>query len=174
MYSPLVATALAVIAGVILYPRMRHMQQITRVRIWASLAFGAFVGGWALCVAITCCAPVKQELVQSEQLVAMRTADGLSGTFVLGSGSISTQVDYLFYVQNADGSVSPRYLKAEPSVKIFQTSASPDRGEWNTYRLVVDPSWFLAGFTLRSDRPDSRTHVLIVPPGTVVQQFSAR
>lgn len=132
------------------------------------------LGGHGLGLVFGSFAPLEYELVKGTPLVAMRTAEGATGTFVFGSGRIEHEMIYMVYARNANGSFTPHRITADKQVMIFQNPALVNEGTWQTHRPVVDKTWFLSGFAIIRDSERSHVHHLIVPTGTVVQQFSAR
>lgn len=102
-------------------------------------------------------------------LAAMRNATGLSGQFVLGSGSIETSSVYRYLEQESDGGVTPAEVKADGRVRIYEDGSLQETGYLSEiYSLPCSNSpwkWFALG-----GRRFAR-YEFHVPKGTVVHQF---
>lgn len=143
--------------------------------------FGMFAVGAAagviigIFVALFAAMAVPTRLVAAEPvpLVAMRSTDGVSGAFILGSGSVESTVRYRFMQRDADGSFVPNSVRADSTVHITEDSSLTNTGSWQTTYMVPDTSSWLYQWTIGGDilievaREDFR-----VPVGTVQQQFN--
>lgn len=102
-------------------------------------------------------------------LAAMRNGSGLSGQFVLGSGSIETSSVYRYLQQESDGGVTPAEVKADGRVRIYEDGSLQETGYLSEiYSLPCTNSawkWFALG-----GRRFVR-YEFHVPKGTVVHQF---
>ncbi len=104
-------------------------------------------------------------------LVSIRSADGLSGKFIYGTGSISGSVFYNVYVRNEDGSVTPYQVPADSSVRIVEESSLHDSGTWMQAVTSYDYSSPLGRWVIGQDYKTIRYKV---PVGTVVHDFSVK
>jgi len=148
----------------------RYIQPI----IWGAAA-GAFVGFLFAATIMRSYVPRVEVVSSADVLVAMRNGQGLSGTFIWGSGQLGSQVTYNFYRRNEDGSLTPGQVGADSLVRIIEDKNLKDVGYWRTtfsQFVLSSPqaSWAidLVG------RPDSSIIVkqeFRVPAGTVVQSF---
>ncbi len=102
-------------------------------------------------------------------LAAMRNGTGLSGQFVLGSGSIETTSVYRFLQQEPDGAVTPADVKADRQVRIYEDSNLNETGYLSRiYSVSVSsPAW--NWFSLGASR--FVRYEFHVPKGAVVHQF---
>lgn len=102
-------------------------------------------------------------------LAAMRNGSGLSGQFVLGSGSIETSSVYRYLQKESDGGVTPAEVKADGRVRIYEDGSLQETGYLSEiYSLPSSNSawkWFALG-ARRFVRYEFH-----VPEGTVVHQF---
>jgi len=116
--------------------------------------------------------PYKNVTYGPSTLAAMRSSDGLSGTFVWGSGSIGQTMRYNFYVRNDDGSLTPCSAEANSAVRIIEDPSLHDVGYWTQVRSERDRSGLFAKFTIGSGESTIVQQTFQVPKGTVVQDFS--
>ena len=108
------------------------------------------------------------------QLVAIRSADGLNGAFIWGSGSVSSETYYHFYKRNNDGSMTPVSVEANSLVRVAEDPGLIGKGTWITQTCETDLSSPLAkwALVLRSDRSRVISQNFRVPAGTVVHNFN--
>ncbi|MBX9568603.1 MAG: hypothetical protein K2X77_06885 [Candidatus Obscuribacterales bacterium] len=106
---------------------------------------------------------------ESITLVAMRGAEGHSGTFILGSGSIRNGHFYRFYVRNDDGSLTPGGLEADRLVRVIEDASLKDRGYWTTIVRVRNPNSVLFDWSVGD--VEIVAQEFRVPAGTVRQSF---
>lgn len=116
--------------------------------------------------------PTKLRTGEPQTLVSMRSADGIGGAFIWGSGNLASEVHYNFMLLNKDGSMTPHSVAASNLVRFIEdpnlkgvgyrttTFEEPDpASSWNNWAIV----------------PPSKTRIVKeefrVPVGTVVQQF---
>jgi hypothetical protein len=103
-------------------------------------------------------------------LVAMRSADGIDGNFVWGTGSINGEQLYNVMVKNDDGSLSPFHVRADSTVRIVEDSSLHGEGKWYQTTITHDYSAAMGKWALGEN--DARyLNKFVVPVGTVVQQF---
>lgn len=113
---------------------------------------------------------VKEE---PRTLVAMKTSDATSGAFVWGSGGINTDTQFLVYVRNTDGSMTPHHIRADALVRIYEDENLQNSGTWITYRKVRDKSVAAYKWYVGPDRTTIDHIELHVPKGTVKHDFGA-
>lgn len=107
-----------------------------------------------------------------EKLAAMRSADGMNGAFVWGTGSVSNQVSYNFYIRNPDGSLTPGQVPANNVVRIVEDESLKNEGYWTTTKIEKDRSSLLAPWAIAlNDSTRIQKQEFRVPSGTVVQSF---
>ena len=135
---------------------------------------GAFVGT-ALAMAVGVVLPTPVVVNEAVKLLAMRSSDGLSGTFVWGSGSIGNKTSYNFLQAMDDGSMVPGSVEADGLVHLIEDPQLQNVGFWRTTIRQVDPNAALKSWAIGTDsmkkivRQEFR-----VPVGTVLQQFNVR
>ncbi len=119
---------------------------------------------------------VPHRVVSTEyELAAMRTTDGIEGSFVLGSGSVGSFMRYHVYIKNSDGSVSPNTISVYENVRIKEDQDLKNVGYWTRTVWKYDYSTFIAHWVVQL--PDAETLIsneLKVPAGTVVHSFAAQ
>ena len=106
-------------------------------------------------------------------LVAMRSSDGVSGSFVWGTGTIGGAIVYTVYIKNGDGSMTPWRIYADANTRIIEDASLQNKGTWRRTELVRDetsPLTKWAPISYRRGIYDTIT----VPVGTVVQSFSVK
>jgi hypothetical protein len=118
--------------------------------------------------------PTKTVVGSVKALVAMHSVDGIEGEFFLGCGTIDGATKYHVYVRNADGSMSPDYVYADPSVHIVEDKNLHGQGFWRVIESVRDTSVPAAKWALTDDGSVESHDEFDVPVGTVVQNFSVK
>lgn len=107
----------------------------------------------------------------SQKLVAMRSSDSVSGTFIRGTGTING-TSYDFMLKLDDGSMALGSVPANSVVRIIEDGSLNGNGYLITTIRKSDSNSMLYGWALFSDvknivvRQEFR-----VPVGTVVQNF---
>ncbi len=138
-------------------------------------AIGGFVGFVVALAVIGEMVPMREVVYGPGTLVAMRSSDGISGTFVWGSGSVNNSISYHFLQKLNDGSMKPGSVYADDIVRLIEDPELKNIGYWRTTKIEADPTsslynWGLGtGLRTRVIRQEFR-----VPVGTVVQQFSIK
>lgn len=109
-------------------------------------------------------------------LVAVRSSDSVSGTFVWGTGTINGELVYNVYVKNADGSMTPYRIPGDNSVRIIEDPSLSNTGTWEQMVKVPDLSSEWARWTIFPSVRRRRVagNVLKVPVGTVRQTFEVK
>lgn len=116
-------------------------------------------------------------VVETHELVAMSTGSQMRGSFVIGSGSFDSQMEYTVYVKNNDGSVSPMVIPAQAKVSIIEDEHLSVVGYWRHSAKKFDTTSVIAKWTLAANTDSDVeliSNVLIVPVGTVFYSFSPR
>jgi hypothetical protein len=141
--------------------------------------FGAL--GFALSIAIAVTGgyifePKRNVVYGPFTLASMRTADGLMGSFILGSGSIESTSTYHFMMQNDDGSLIPKQVAVDGLVHIKEDPALKNVGYWSQTRKEVDRTARVCRWVIcESDKWDIvLSNDFRVPVGTVVHNFAAQ
>jgi hypothetical protein len=117
--------------------------------------------------------PSVTQVVDSWNLVAMRSSCGLSGSFVWGIGSFGGHIVYTVYIKNDDGSMTPRRITADGNTRIIEDSSLHNTGTWRRLEIVRDETSPLTNW---APHEYSRGFIdeITVPTGTVVQSFAAQ
>jgi hypothetical protein len=140
--------------------------------------FGALIGLFAGAIGaliIGSFVPKHDVVYGPATLVAMRTADGVSGSFVWGSGSINSRVTYNFLYRNKDGSLTPGQVVADSDVHIIEDASLQGVGYWSSTYSEADGSRPIANWGIAIHDSDVLTRQEFrVPVGTVVQSFSVK
>lgn len=106
-------------------------------------------------------------------LVSMKTSQSVSGTFVLGSGSINNSWEYRFLIRNKDGSLVPYSIPADYRVKLIEDKSLKDEGYWTNIHLDPDPQSLLLPWALFDSKAfKTISNVIRVPAGSIVQKIS--
>jgi len=117
---------------------------------------------------------VPQHQVVSEPLTlaAMHSQDGITGSFVWGTGSINSQPYYQFMVRQSDDSLTPTRVPADSMVHIIEDASLKGVGYW-TSTFTVDVKSPLSAWTMGERRPLLVRQEFRVPAGTVLRNFTA-
>jgi len=136
---------------------------------------GAIVGLVAALTVVCYMVPMKDVVYGQAKLVAMRSSDGISGTFVWGSGSIGNRTTYNFLQRMEDGSMVPGSVPADGLVHLFEDPELTNSGFWSTTIREADKTSPLYPWAIgTSDRTRTVRQEFRVPVGTVVQQFNIK
>ncbi len=175
MYTVYTLAAVGLLIGIIVSRTgSRETAKTVCCTIFGPL-LGAVAGLMVALIVVSNFVPMKDTVYGPGTLVAMRSSDGVSGTFVWGSGSINSSVTYNFLQKMDDGSMSPRSVPADSLVAIIEDPELKNTGFWRTTIREADKTspiykWSIgAGVNNRTIRQEFR-----VPVGTVVQQFSIK
>ena len=140
--------------------------------------FGAIIGAVVGVIGgliVSAFGPKHEVVYGPATLVAMRTADGVSGSFVWGSGSINSRVTYNFLYRNKDGSLTPGQVIADSSVHIIEDASLQGVGCWSSTYTEADTTKAIANWGLGiHDEDQVIRQEFRVPVGTVVQSFSVK
>lgn len=136
---------------------------------------GFFIGAVLATLVFPEILPMKIVVSKPIKLVAMRSSDGVSGTFVWGTGSINNSTVYNFMQLLEDGFMVPSSLPANHLVHLIEDSDLQKTGSWTTSKTVADPNSALYRWAMFTGH---RTQIVRqefrVPVGTVVQQFNIK
>ena len=136
---------------------------------------GAIVGVLVAALVICYMVPTRDLVYGPAKLVAMRSSDGISGTFVWGTGGIGSRTTYNFLQLTDDGSMVPGSVIANSLVHLTEDPALKNVGYWTTTIREADPTSALYPWaTDPSHRRVTLRQDFRVPVGTVVQQFSVK
>lgn len=118
--------------------------------------------------------PVK--LTRTEyKLSAMRTGEGVKGSFVIGSGVIGSSMKFQMYVVNNDGSVSPMEIAADSRVILVEDRDLENVGYLTVTVKKCDYSTAIANWVWRNSHWEELvSYELRVPVGAVLHDFVAQ
>ncbi len=134
---------------------------------------GAVVGLIVALAVIAFMVPMKDVVYGPGKLVAMRSTDGISGTFIWGSGSIGSRTSYNFLQLVEDGSMVPGSVPADGLVHLIEDAELKNTGFWRTTIREADKTSPLYPWAIgANDRSRTVRQEFRVPVGTVVQQFN--
>lgn len=175
MYSIMLLAAIAGLAtvGTLIYRGDRNIGVLIFIPAFGTLVgsvVGSFVGmGFGEFV------PMRDVADQPKTLVAMRSADSFSGTFLWGSGNIGSQVNYHFMLRMEDGSLVPHTVPANTLVHLIEDPELKDVGYWRTFtrKPIKTSALYKWAIVLPENKPIVRQEFR-VPKGTVVQQFKVQ
>lgn len=104
----------------------------------------------------------------TQQLVSLRSADGASGSFFLGSGRIDSELYYTWYERLRDGAIVSHRMVARGDVLVYeQDRIDAQLSGWHRHFTHAWVRWF----ALDMDE-DIYVYTFYVPNGTVRQGFS--
>ncbi len=119
--------------------------------------------------------PLRDVVYGPATLVSMRSSDGISGSFIWGTGSVNSQLTYHFLQRMEDGSMVPRSVPANEVVHLIEDPEMKNTGFWRTTMSEPDTTHWLYKWSAGSrDRIRTIRQEFRVPVGTVVQQFNVR
>lgn len=107
--------------------------------------------------------PYYCTISHSQSLKILRSGDGTSGQFYLGSGYINSYLSYFYYTQDSDGAIIGNSLMAN-QVKIYQDDSRNPRIESYTYHLS---GWW--GFFFIATH--GCTSIIHIPPGSINNNY---
>ena len=115
----------------------------------------------------------QKVVTETHELAAMRTSDGIQGSFVLGS--IGSVMEYHVRVKNSNGSVSPFQISADANVEITEDADLKNVGYWKRTVWKYDYSTPIAHWAYHTNELATLiSDELKVPVGTVVHSFAAQ
>ena len=169
MYTLLLLGAIGLVIGIIIASRIDGGE-----KFWGAVigtVIGGVVGLFAAGIAGSF-VPRVDVVYGPANLVAMRSSDGVSGTFIWGSGTIRQGTSYNFMMKLSDGSMTPGSVPANSLVRIIEDESLKGTGTWTTTIREADTKSPFYKWTLfTSDGNETVRQEFRVPVGTVVQTF---
>jgi hypothetical protein len=101
---------------------------------------------------------------ESTPIVSLRTNNPVSGSFVLGCGTIKGEERYVFMVHKGNGVYVRNNVSVDVPVK--ESNNQKPGLYWDIYRGVGEGTWLYPWVIC-----EKKNHVLVVPVGTIVQTF---
>lgn len=175
MNSIMLGAAIGLVIGLIIASLGKRESGKYLLNTILGTIIGAVVGVFAALTVICYMLPMKDVVYGPAKLVAMRSSDGISGTFVWGSGSIGNRTTYNFLQRMEDGSMVPGSVPANGLVHLIEDPELKNTGFWSTTIREADKTSTLYSWALgTSDRTQTVRQEFRVPVGTVVQQFNIK
>jgi hypothetical protein len=173
MYTLIVCLVLAIIAATTISKKFASQEKIHRADCFVIHAI-ALIVGLVICAFATVIFNTQIPLhtvAITHRIATMRSSQELHGAFVIGSGSINTQEVYHFYELNDDGSLTPKVIVADASLKIVEDPTLSSIGYWTdfTSEAVATSPYVHWGI---KPQPRVLSRELRVPVGTVIREFS--
>lgn len=136
---------------------------------------GAFVGLMFATSIFQALVPMRETTQSPRLLAAMRSADGVGGSFIFGSGNFRSQVSYHFLRKLENGSMVPATVQASDMVYLTEDPELKNVGYWiETIRECDPDSWQYNWAFSHHERTRTIKHEFRVPVGSVVQQFNIK
>ncbi len=171
MYTISVLAAIGAVAGLSIGPKGIGGKAFG---IGVGTFIGAVVGVFAG-LAIAAATPRHHVVYGPATMVSMRTTDGVTGTFVWGTGGIHGETSYNFMIKQQDGSITPRSVTADSLVAIIEEESLQGVGYWRTTFNEPDTDSVLYRWGIgHSDYKRIVRQEFRVPVGTVVQTFKVQ
>jgi hypothetical protein len=171
----IIAITVASVLIVFFFKGRRYVFKHPELTFWLAVCAGfpAIVVGFIVAALIGAfLVPIHQVTYGPARLAAMRSADGVEGTFIWGSGSISSNVVYSYYTAESDGSLAPHQMPADDVVRIVEDPNLKGEGFWTTTTSEADYSSPFAPWAIGlGDRYTTLRQEFRVPRGTVISQF---
>jgi hypothetical protein len=101
---------------------------------------------------------------ESTPIVSLKTTETVSGSFVLGCGTIKGEERYVFMVHKGNGVYVRNNVSVDTPVK--ESNDQKPGLYWDVYRCIGDGTWCVPWVI-----GEKKNHILVVPVGTIVQQF---
>lgn len=175
MYTIYATAAIGTCIGIYFYLKG------TKRAIWELLFNSVFAGaigavvGMFVAMVLSTAVPRTHTTNEPVTLVSMRNQDGLTGSFIFGSGSINSSMSYHFLIKQKDGSLVPNSVLSTELVHFIEDPELKNVGYWQTTLRQTDPSHWLYNWTIfHSDRTRVVRQEFRVPVGSVIQQFNIR
>lgn len=175
MYSIYLFAVIGIVHGVIWAYRYNGSHGFERFfRLAMSTMCGA-AAGFLLSGFLSPAVPTVNVVGEPVTLVSMRNQDGLTGSFIFGSGAINSSMSYNFLMKQKDGSMAPGSVYANEVVRLIEDPELKNVGFWQTTTRKPDPSHWLYNWTIfHSDKNRVVRQEFRVPVGSVIQQFNIR
>ncbi|MCR4276479.1 MAG: hypothetical protein NUV90_03785 [Candidatus Parcubacteria bacterium] len=109
--------------------------------------------------------PKKWSDPTKTKMVSLRSGDGVSGQFFLGTGHINSVQYYFFYEEAGNGGYRPGKISADDDVVVFETDRQD--GELKTYQLGFSNSLLNV---IAVDIGNTR-HEFFIPNGSLKKGF---
>jgi hypothetical protein len=100
----------------------------------------------------------------------MRSTDSISGSFVFATGSIDTEIEYIYYKILSDGSYRPGRINAERNyVVVFEDMQQS--GKLIVISCTYEPKEDWHKYFILSNRRCKTKYEFHIPEGSLVQEF---
>lgn len=136
---------------------------------------GALLGillGFIIALAVGCTLPRVNMSSGPFTLVSMKTENGISGAFVIGTGNLHSRASYQMLLRNEDGSMTPYSVTADDKVRLIEDSSLKDKGLWIVTYNRPNPASLICNWVLfLSNSTQIVSHEIRVPTGSIIQNF---
>lgn len=122
-------------------------------------------GGIATGIGVIATQEINEQASHEASLATLRSSQGISGSFFLGSGSIGSDMYYFYYESDGGNRYSPRQRRAGGGVYVYEEDrkdASVQIFEWHFKRNWM--RFFAFG-------PEGETTRFRVPKGSILQGY---
>lgn len=168
MWSLIILFVFGMIVGLFIMHKKILNSWTTRFVIVIAAVFFALIGSGILTEIVSTEAKFSQ--IETVELASMRSTDSISGSFLIASGGINTEIEYIYYEILSDGSYRPRRINAERNyVVVFEDMQQSGKLIVNscTYEPKEDwPKHFILGKRMCKTRYEFH-----IPEGSLVQEF---
>lgn len=168
----MVITIVVVLVSIMLvYKKAKEEGPVLGELLLTFTALAALVGGMAISASLQHTFTETYDEVRVSELAAMRTNNGLHGTFLLGTGSISTIKKYHYYELHEDGGYEAKSIDAK-GVLIYEDQEEGGRLIVTTcYRRPLYPWLKYFIFGINSKKNCGVTYEFHIPEGSLVREF---
>jgi hypothetical protein len=174
MYTIILLTLLGLARGLTL-PSSKGKGPLYIASSGVGIASALGLCGMAAALMFAQSVPMKDVVYGPAKLVAMRNLDGISGSFIFGSGSINSVNTYNFLQRMQDGSMVPGSVPANGLVHLIEDPELKNTGSWSITISEPDKSSPLYPWSIGAElRSKAVRQEFRVPVGTVVQQFNIK
>ena len=170
MYTMLILAVVGAVVGGVLFYIFAEDRSFFCGAVFLGAIIGLVVGAFAALI-IADWVPTK-ETTQVRTLSSIHSSTALEGTFIFGTGSVSSPVIYRFLVVNEDGSLTPQEIYGSDVLHFVEDPQLVDKGFWKTTVRSKNSSVPLAKWAILGDNEE----VLVreefdVPAHSVVHDF---
>ncbi len=176
MYTIILFTVLGLAGGLIRarYDGTEKISNYTRYS-FNGMCAGCSIGMLTAIVLVRLLVPMQNVVSEPITLAAMRNQDGISASFIFGSGSINSVNTYNFLQRTKDGSMVPGSVPANGLVHLIEDPELKNTGSWSTTISKPDKSSPLYPWSFGAEgRAHTVRQEFRVPVGTFVQQFTIK
>jgi uncharacterized membrane protein YeaQ/YmgE (transglycosylase-associated protein family) len=170
MYTMLILAIVGAVVGSVLYCKFGEDRSFFCGAAFLGAIIGLVVGAFAALI-IADWVPTK-ETTQVRTLSSIHSSTALEGTFVFGTGSVSSPVIYRFLVVNEDGSLTPQEIYGGDVLHFVEDPQLVGKGFWITTVRNKDASVPIAKWAIVGENEEVVVREEFrVPAHSVVHDF---